>query len=434
MSGINKTMRGDNFTYKIIKVIFFRVLGVCLLFGLTLFLTNNYEAKIVGKYDFVRSFILVIGSLCLLGTDHSILYFSGKLKSKGKLTEIKNIYFRMMKIILITSIIVAIVIIVAKQLIITFFEDQSTYVLILSGVCVLFFYCLTILNTEFFRALDLIIVSEIFRNVIKYVPFFLSAIILFLINKEEYLITFFLLSFVLVGFISTILSFLKIKELEDISNYKKEINVFTKEIFLASYPMAISSMGFFLLLSIDIIFLKKYRSDEIVAYYSVAVKFVLILSMIINTVNINISSKIAELFKSKRFLELENLLKKSSRLIFFLSLPLILMIVFFSEDILFLFGNNYKSSNRALLIMVVSQGICTLFGSVNVYLNMTGKQKYFQNILICSVVINFILNRILIPVYGMEGAAIAFSCSLFFWNILATIVVYKKDSLKVFIR
>ena len=156
--------------------------------------------------------------------------------------------------------------------------------------------------------------------------------------------------------------------------------------------------------------------------------------MVINTININMSSKIAELFNSDKIVELNQMLKHGARLIFFLSLPLVLLIVIFPETILSFFGEKYIASKQALIIMTISQGICTSFGAVTVYLNMTGRQKIFQNVLLISVFINCLLNRLLIPKYGMTGAAIAFSASLFFWNFIACLLIYKKDKVKIFIR
>ncbi|WP_348746113.1 MATE family efflux transporter [Tenacibaculum sp. 190524A02b] len=396
-------------------------------------MTNNYSASLVGKYDFIRSFLLVVGSICLLGTDHSILYFSGKLSSVNRSKDLKGVYYTMIKLILLATLFpIIILIILGKKNVNLFFQDSSMYFLILNGTLILFFYCLSILNTEFFRAINLVSLSELFRNIIKYAPFFLGAILLSIFNKQELLIILFLYGFVFISIISTGLLFIKMKRMNFTSFKKGRIS--NREVFKTSYPMAISNMAFFLLLSIDVMLLKKYKGDEVVAYYSVAVKFVLILSMIINTININVSSKIAELYKSQDFKKLSKLLVKSSRLIVVLSLPLILIVIFFSERILYLFGEKYVESKEALIIMVVSQGICTVFGSVGVYLNMTGKQKAFQNILIMSVVINFILNRFLIPIYGMKGAAISFSCSLFFWNIVSTFYIYRKDKVKVFLK
>ncbi len=83
---------------------------------------------------------------------------------------------------------------------------------------------------------------------------------------------------------------------------------------------------------------------------------------------------------------------------------------------------------------MVGQGICSIFGSVQVYLNMTGRQNIFQYILISAVLLNFTLNRTLIPIYGMNGAAFSYVASMFYWNLMATIIIYKKDRIIVFLN
>jgi O-antigen/teichoic acid export membrane protein len=101
---------------------------------------------------------------------------------------------------------------------------------------------------------------------------------------------------------------------------------------------------------------------------------------------------------------------------------------------LYFFGKDYVAAKDALLILMIGQGICSAFGSASVYLNMTGRQHVFQIILVVAVFVNFILNRLLIPEYGMMGAAIAFVVSSFFWNLISAVVIYKKDRVKVFLN
>jgi O-antigen/teichoic acid export membrane protein len=188
------------------------------------------------------------------------------------------------------------------------------------------------------------------------------------------------------------------------------------------------------MMSLDVMFLKKYKGDATVAFYSLAVKLMTVLSIVIVTVNITISTKIAECFSSNSNLELNRMLKNSSRLIFILTFPLVVFIVVFSEKILRFFGNDYVAAQQALLILIIGQGICSAFGSASVYLNMTGRQHIFKGILLASVVMNFVLNRFLIPEFGMSGAAIAFVVSSFFWNVLASVIIYHKDKVKVFLN
>lgn len=408
-----------------------RVLGVLVLFGFTLFFTKNFSPKIVGQYDFVRSFLLVAGSICLLGCDQSILYFRGRFKGENTLSALKQIYIKMVFILFSMSIIsVLIVLSIDKNFINSFFSDEAVYLILLKAAIILFFSALTTLNTEVFRALNHLYIAELFRNIIKYFPLIFGAIALFYLHKETYLVDVFLLGFLI---LSTITTFLVFNYFRKTSGSNSE-PIGYKEIINKSYPIAISGMALFLMMSLDVMFLKKYKGDATVAFYSLAVKLMTVLSIVIVTVNITISSKIAECFSVNSNIELNRMLKNSSRLIFILTFPLVVFIVIFSENILRFFGNDYVSAQQALLILIIGQGICSAFGSASVYLNMTGRQHIFQGILLASVVINFVLNRFLIPEFGMSGAAIAFVISSFFWNVLASGIIYYKDKVKVFLN
>jgi O-antigen/teichoic acid export membrane protein len=98
------------------------------------------------------------------------------------------------------------------------------------------------------------------------------------------------------------------------------------------------------------------------------------------------------------------------------------------------FGNQYIAAKQAFLILIIGQGICSAFGSASVYLNMTGRQQIFQIILLSAVILNFGLNRYLIPIYGMNGAAVAFVSSTFFWNCISAIIIYRKDKVNIILH
>ncbi len=422
----------NSFLKQSIVTLFLRISGAVLLFGFTVFLTRFFSPKIVGQYDFARTFLLVVGSICLLGFDQSILYFKGILTSKKSLEELKNIYGKMVLMLFFASLTaLLIILIIDKKTINNYFSDNEVYPIILKSSIALFFSGISMLNTEIFRALDKLIVAELFRNIIKYVPLILGAIVLFYYQKETYLVDVFLIGFVVLAVISSVFVFLYFKKTQKQDSIK---NISHKEIFFKSYPIAISGMALFLLMSFDILFLKKYRNDETVAFYSVGVKIMTIISIIIIAINITISAKISEYFSGHNKKELAKILKNSSRTIFCITLPIIVLLSVFSDYILSFFGEGYIAAKQAFLILIIGQGICSSFGSSSVYLNMTGRQHIFQIILIGAVIINFILNRFLIPVYGMTGAAIAFFSSSFFWNLVSAIVVYKKDKIKIFLH
>ena len=281
------------------------------------------------------------------------------------------------------------------------------------------------------RALDHLYVAELFRNSIKYVPVIVGAVILKYTDNESYLPDVFLGGFILLALVTTVIVWYyfsknKVDASSSITSYK--------EIITKSYPIAVSGMALFLLISFDIMFLKKYRGDATVAFYALAVKLMTILSMIIVTVNITVSTKIAEFHSAGNLEQLKGVIKNSSRLILVLTLPAALFLCLFADPILGFFGKEYVLAKDALLILTIGQVICSAFGSAPVYLNMTGRQHIFQRIVVVAVLLNLGFNRWLIPIYGMTGAASAFVISSLFWNLCSAIVIYKRDKIVVFLN
>ena len=197
--------------------------------------------------------------------------------------------------------------------------------------------------------------------------------------------------------------------------------------------MAVSSLGFFLLLSIDIIILKKYADYAQVAYYATAVKLVLIVSTVLNTINALFATNLAHQYQLNDTGALKALLKRASRLIFILSLPPLLILLIFPEFILSFFGESYTQAQNALRVLALGYLVSSISGMAAIYLNMTGRARQFQYILLIAVLINLVLNLILIPSYGIEGAAIASGIAIAFCNICVGVYVYRTDKLKVFL-
>ncbi|NND62131.1 MAG: oligosaccharide flippase family protein, partial [Flavobacteriaceae bacterium] len=201
-----------------------------------------------------------------------------------------------------------------------------------------------------------------------------------------------------------------------------------------SYPMALSAVSFFLMQSVDIILLGKFEQFNTVAYYGVAVKLATTGTLAILSVNVILAPKIAEFFELKRFDDLSKILKRGTRLMVLISLPVLGILAVFSPFVLGLFGNDYKIATEALRILLLGQVINALCGTVGIYMNMTGKQRKLNVILIIGLVINIVLNYIFIPKYGMVGAASATAISMVIWKIIAVTYNYSKDRVITFVR
>ena len=414
------------------EVLILRVCGVLFLFGITVFLTNFYPAEEVGAYEFTRSALFLIGGFTILGTDQSILFFSGRFSKKEQLGALFKVYFKMVLLLLAGSIVLLILAWnIPDSVYESIFNDETSGTLILKAAACLFFYAITLLNTEFFRGFALHQKSELYRGIFKQLPFGLGLLILFLLREQQYVVEVFLLSYFVLAIISSIEVFFQYKK--RVQRHVQNLQIPIKTVLKATIPIAISALGFYLLISIDVFFLKHYTDFETLAYYGTSIKIIFLISTVVNTISSFIAVKIANLYAIDRQ-KLQALVKNGVRVIVILTTVLSVFLMLFSKPILHIFGNAYEQANSALLILIFGHFLSSLFGITQVYLNMTKKQVALQYILIFAVLLNTLLNFLLIPEYGMEGAAIASALSVIFWNLLAAFWVYKKDNIKLFLH
>lgn len=424
----------NDLTKKSLSVLIIRSLGVLFLFSFTLFITNFYSPQIVGRYDFVRSALMVLGGLALMGTNQSMIYYSGLLKARKSVESIMIIYIKMIKIIFFLCFLISIFFLtfLSESTASDIFQSQESYSLLFKTILTLFFFALTMLNIDTIRALEKTILSEMYRSLFRYLPVFLFAIVLLQTNNQDLLVEAYLLGFLLLSFLSSIQVYRLFSRLDKPTANSEKFSL--KEIFKTSSPMALSAIAYFIMQSIDIVILSIYEGFDQIAYYSVSVKLAMVTALALMSVNIVIAPRIAEIYEKKEFQSLQQLIKHSTRIIFFISICVLSILFFFSEEILNLFGEGYVVAKNALITLLAAQFFNAFSGPGAIYLNMTGRQKILNKILIAGLAVNITLNFYLIPAYGINGAASATLVSLIIWNSITALLIFSKDKIKIFLN
>lgn len=244
---------------------------------------------------------------------------------------------------------------------------------------------------------------------------------LLLIYFQFSLIYFVIVDAIVLIFLSTsfMILYLRFNKLrvKDLLKFDKKMAL---NLFKDSWPLMISSGAILLYMRFDQIMIKEMISLEELGYYSVSVKIAECWYFIPMTVT---SVLFPILIKSKK----DSLVMYKHRLnqLFFsctiISLLFCLPMYFYSEFIVnSFFTNNFNSSSTSLSILSIA-GIFVSMGYVNgkwmVIENYT-KLSLLRNVL--GLVINVILNLILIPMFGIAGAAtstlisVAFASNFFF--------------------
>jgi O-antigen/teichoic acid export membrane protein len=102
--------------------------------------------------------------------------------------------------------------------------------------------------------------------------------------------------------------------------------------------------------------------------------------------------------------------------------PVLIIMLCVPHFFMGLFGEEYKQAAPLLQILIIGQFINVITGSVGFLLNMSGHEKDMRNVVFISGSLAVVLSLILIPLYGVTGAAIATAIALASQNLLA---VYK---------
>lgn len=171
---------------------------------------------------------------------------------------------------------------------------------------------------------------------------------------------------------------------------------------------------------IDTILLGAYMTEKIVGLYNIALRFSFLVFMPLMTVAAIISPKISSFFKNSDLSSLTKLLKNSYQITLLLTFCMLLFIVFFSKFIVEQMGIQYSDIKIPMYLLCAGQVINVLFGPNDTLLQMIGHETVFMKSIGIAMVANIVLDLILIPHFGMIGAALGNVVGLIIWNLLCT--------------
>lgn len=176
----------------------------------------------------------------------------------------------------------------------------------------------------------------------------------------------------------------------------------------------------------DIVLLGFFVPSEDVGFYTVAAKGATLVPFTLSAVNMVIAPYISRLHAKARADTLQDVLTWTARVILLTALPVAAILILFGNPILgFIFGPEYAAGYVALVILCVGQVINAGAGSVGMLLTMTGHERDAAFGVSIAAGLNVVLNLLLIPQFGMAGAAVATAASLLTWNLLLCLRAYR---------
>lgn len=160
--------------------------------------------------------------------------------------------------------------------------------------------------------------------------------------------------------------------------------------------------------------------------YSAAQRLSSLGSFIPIAFNLAIAPHVADLYSRKDLGRLQRLVTLSARATLLLTLPVALIFVFLGRFLLGVFGEEYVGAHGLLLILAVGMLFNAAMGSVGLLLTMTGHERAASLGIGFCLVLNLIVSLLLIPPFGVYGAAVAVSAYTIAWNVLFAVFVRRR--------
>lgn len=181
-----------------------------------------------------------------------------------------------------------------------------------------------------------------------------------------------------------------------------------KKLFRFGIPITLATLAGTVLGYTDTVILTYFRSLKEVGLYNAAFPTM----KVINVIGVAITSVVfpisAELWAKKRKDQLSNGLGMLYKYVLIVVFPIALTMFLFPEIIMgILFGSEFRAAGNVLRILAIGYFINAFSGINNSTLTGIGKPKTVGKIILYGAALNLILNMILIPAYGMEGAALS---------------------------
>lgn len=400
-----------------------RVAGAGLAFLTQLLLARWMGAHELGIYVYAFSWLIILTVVVGIGYEAASFRIIGKALMEKRLDIIKGYIVRGRQILFTTGLISTLLIVTGLW---TFDEiiDLDHRNTLLIALITIPFYLIAVFHESVSHAFSWFVLMILPNTVIRPLLLLIFITGIWLTTgslNAETVMSFQLLAIILVIIGHYVYFRPKLaKMLEDVKPTYE-----TRSWIRIGLPQLIPVIFLGFLAEINIIMIGFFLPADQVAIFSIAFRVAMLISFMIFAIDSAYRPKAALLYADQNMPALQKLTVSSTRLMFWPGLLCITLFIIFGEHILGVFGEEFLAGYEEFSLIALSQLITVSVGPVSSLLNVTGHQDYSLMVFGAALFILLILDAILIPKFGMTGAAIAVVIVTAFWNIWMLVLVKK---------
>ena len=406
--------------------------SMVLTFALNLVLARLMLLSDYGAFAYASTLIFVLGNIGAFGTPNLVLRETGAAANEIPYTR-RLLRWSLKRSGVFVLIILAGFILISLQFNLFFAKEHMEEFrtpMFISMACVPLLTFLYILQAflqgrrEIFHALF----SE---KILKSVLFIAAAFILFLAAGKE------LLGFGPVAlinlatfFIAVVVMFIAIRKQtagHTTSDLSQDITSRWKKSSQTFFMFTIFSMVY---LRADMLSLGFFEETHQLGVYNISSRVAEAISFPLHVIMFAIAPVIAGLFSAKDKAQLQRTVTSAVRFMFVLSAIPALIFILFGTPILNLFGEQFDAGYLPMVVLIIGHMLNIIAGPAGYILNMTGHERHAFISMAVACIANLSFNLLLIPGYGIMGAAIGMSLGMLVWNILIMYFVVSRTGIR----
>ena len=401
---------------KAAKVFFIQAVSVVLSFWVSVLLARHLGVGDFGIYSLTLSLVFILAVPCSMGLPIFVARETAKFRTNEQFNEIQFLLSWAKESLYTITIFVICIFLFAD---IVFSIVELPIQMLITGAVILFLVGGNSVQSASIRGLGYVVQGQVPQTIVQPIAIILLTLLVVNTNTIQINASYSLIIYAVGSLFAYSAGLIYLKVLSPKRNFYNVDKPNTKGWIKTSFVISVTSSAMILNSNLDILMLGKLTSSMEVGFYKVGVTLAMLLSTGLNVLVIVIQPRIVELYTKDNLIALRSLITSTSRLGFILSfLGALIYFVGGEYFIRTVYGNDYEPSVQILYVLVFGQLINTFFGPVVLLLNMTGHQRVVMLSAVSLTVGNIVLNALLIPIYGMIGAAVATVTTLLFWNLL----------------
>ncbi len=200
-----------------------------------------------------------------------------------------------------------------------------------------------------------------------------------------------------------------------------------------SLPIFLVEGFFFLLINVDVLMVGHALDPEHVAIYFAATKIMALAHFVYFAVKASVAQRYSDLLHSGDRAAFASFAEASVRWTFWPTLFLGIIILLMGYPLLRLFGSAFTAGYPLLFILIIGVIARASVGPAESLLNMSGKQNICALLYAATLAVNVILNLVLIPQFGLTGAAVSTAVAMLMEAALLSTAVSRTLHITMFI-